>query len=764
MRHCNFRRYFVQRLGCERLERRDALSTVVGGDIVTTTGQVVPDFGASPTDYSVASGAWSNSAIWSAGRVPAAGDVVDVDTRVEYDANTSTAIKTLSVQPGGELAFSTSTNTRLVVGNLVVMEGGTLTIGAPSNPVTAHAEVDFAGTLGANDPQQWGVGLIGLGTVTVYGAPLSNTWLPLATEPKTGDTTITLSSPVAGWQPGNTLLIPDSRELNGQQASNYIWQGDTPTIKGVNGTTVTLMAPLRYSHPGARDANGVLDFTPDVADMSRNIVFATLQTGGSRPPLAPAGHLTFLDRAAVDVAYAEFDGLGRTTTALFGPTNIADRDAIDLDNLMGPVGLPAGTPQFTLDGDVVNGSPKVDIGLQNAAYGMLTGNVVFNAAGAGIFLEDGGEVHNTIQGNLTCLDVGDNRAVYQDNNADDFGHEGVGFWERSQDNSLIGNVATDALNSDFTISQEATFARPFVTAQPSFPGANLADLKQSPLVDVNTEPMLEFAGNMAYGGDTSLAGLYIWQAGMTVTQVPVLEIPEVGMSTIEGFTAWNLHVPGIDIRWADNYCIDGYVYRGGGFPSSGIGYRGTDRIARNIEFGNPDIQGASIGIVVPTMEDIQTDRAGAGQARPFAVEGGRIAALVGIEIQPPFDENGVTGDIANYPPLNVTIDSTNFTGSKTAIDMLWATAGMRNFIVPETIAVADFNGVVGDDFRVYYIQQAASFVLPQSTYRNGAIFDFGSPVASLTNALAWNKYGIAVAGAMAPSTAHTRNGIVGLIA
>jgi hypothetical protein len=39
----------------------------------------------------------------------------------------------------------------------------------------------------------------------------------------------------------------------------------------------------------------------------------------------------------------------------------------------------------------------------------------------------------------------------------------------------------------------------------------------------------------------------------------------------------------------------------------------------------------------------------------------------------------------------------------------------------------------------------------------------GSPQAGLTNQQLWDAYGIAVAGAVAPSSATTRNGIGGLV-
>ena len=73
----------------------------------------------------------------------------------------------------------------------------------------------------------------------------------LAIEPKAGDTTLTFSSPVSGWQPGDELDLPDTRQLDWNQRGNsYVPQWEFPTIAGVSpdGLTVTLTSPLVYDH------------------------------------------------------------------------------------------------------------------------------------------------------------------------------------------------------------------------------------------------------------------------------------------------------------------------------------------------------------------------------------------------------------------------------------------------------------------------------------------------------------------------------------
>ena len=53
------------------------------------------------------------------------------------------------------------------------------------------------------------------------------------------------------------------------------------SLAGVAGTTVTLRAPLAFDHKGARDANGVLNFVPHVANVTRTLTFRSANPTGA---------------------------------------------------------------------------------------------------------------------------------------------------------------------------------------------------------------------------------------------------------------------------------------------------------------------------------------------------------------------------------------------------------------------------------------------------------------------------------------------------
>src|SRR5262245_54039952 len=110
------------------------------------------------------------------------------------------------------------------------------------------------------DPSQYGHGLIGLGTVTMYGATKTPTFVQLAAEPHAGDTTITLAQPVSGWQVGDRLVLADTRQDQSTGPSQL--ELLSVTSISADGKVVTLAQPLLYDHLGARDGNGVLQYLP----------------------------------------------------------------------------------------------------------------------------------------------------------------------------------------------------------------------------------------------------------------------------------------------------------------------------------------------------------------------------------------------------------------------------------------------------------------------------------------------------------------------
>ena len=136
---------------------------------------------------------------------------------------------------------------------------------------------------------------------------------------------------------------------------------------------------------------------------------------------------------------------------------------------------------------------------------------------------------------------------------------------------------------------------------------------------------------------------------------------------------------------------------------------------------------------------------------------------VGIEV-PTLTTSNFTAE--GMEATDLVVDGTRFEAlpgqSLQTIEMKYNATPVRNLIQRHTVTVHNYNGHPGDDFSVFYTQQAPTFVVPQTIMQNGSAILVGAPVAGLTNAQTWAQYGIAIAGAVAPC-AQTRSEIAGFV-
>jgi hypothetical protein len=189
----------------------------------------------------------------------------------------------------GQLTFSTSANTRLTVGTLMVYEGGGLTIGTAGAPVPASVTAELVvANRALTDPEQFGTGVLALGRVRIYGAEKTPTWVRLAQEPRAGDTTLTLAQPVTGWRVGDRLVLPDTRhlrfdEVNGWARATAQWEELTAAAISPDGRVVTLTAALRFNHFGARDG------VTGAGTLRTWATSPAMSSCGRNPPSAAAG-------------------------------------------------------------------------------------------------------------------------------------------------------------------------------------------------------------------------------------------------------------------------------------------------------------------------------------------------------------------------------------------------------------------------------------------------------------------------------------------
>lgn len=691
------------------------------------SGDTVPDFGAHPTIAAVRSGSWSDAGTWSLGRLPQTGDVVAIGSGVSvtYDAVSDAHLQTLVVQDGGKLGFRTDRDTRLVVGNFVVLEGGTLEVGTPDKPVQAGVTADIVIADQAidtmMDPEQYGTGLVVMGKVTMHGAVQDETFEQLAVEPHPGDTTLTFAKPVSGWRPGDRLVIPPT---GGPSMFFQPRHDEQLVVAAVNGNVVTLTSPIQDVHEGARDAAGNLDFLPHVANLSRNVVIRSENPNGTR------GHTMYMDRADVDIEYVQFQDLGRTTSAPLDSTtfdaegnvthvgtNQIARYPLHLHHLLGPDNMDNTGYQFKLVGNAVDDGLKWGIVLHDSHYGLVQDNVVFDFQTAGVVTEEGSESYNVIQHNfVTGVDKGD------------------AFWLNGPRNYIRDNVAGRANNGFYlppNLDTNLVFHIP----------ATRGDASRGESLRWIDTTFLEFARNEAYA---VRAGLYIdhHHAG-----------PAQGGHYIKDFHVWSSYGNvywGIAVASYDTTgtTYDGLVARGASVDV----YSDVKTVVRN-----SDIQGADVGI---------RDNS---QAGTLIVENTYLRNDLDVRVS--LSPSAGAGPLPTGPIRTTVLRDVQYAappGKALRAIQLQSTyfgSTSRVPVLGNVVEVYDYNGMSGDDFRLYFDEQRPDAIVPYA----GDIADdpvfvkAGAPAPGLTNQQAWAKYGIAVGGAVAPANATRRDGIDALV-
>jgi hypothetical protein len=751
--------------------------------MILTENEIIPRFVANPTVASVRSGAWNNPSTWSTGHVPTDQDrvLIGQGTTVVYNSQSNARLDAVEVD--GVLNFSAIMNTRMIVGTITVMPRGVLNIGTVAAPISSqvHAELIFADKPLdlVSDPAQYGTGLIGLGTVSIVGSGVSQTRTRLVSEVRAGDTSVLTSGDVSDWAPGDEILIPDSRQVPSSQAKAFVaglqdYEDEELVIDHVVGNRVYLTSPVHFDHLGARNAAGQIELLPHVALVTRNAVIRSENPAGTR------GYTLFTGRADVDIEYAIFKDLGRTdnyrdiddtvrgilgSTVTHVGTNQSGRYAVYFNHLLGAENPTNSGYQFKFVGNTVDDPKKWGVAVNGSSYGLIRGNVVYDADGAAFVTCSGSEINNVFSGNIAISTYGN----YVDGAEisaieGDYARGGSGFWFRRGGNIVTSNVAADNVYSGFVIDSYDNLGE---LLAPAFRGADPA-LWQ--VVHMTLNPATLFSSNEAYG----MTSYGLWLAFISGNNL----LDNQPTTTVYGFKTWNVLNAGVWAYHTSHLTFDHLLILGdrAAQDRNDTGTRGIDLHGyenRDLVITNSRIEGVRTGIIAPSNDNSQ-----AGVPDPTLIQDTVLKNYINIEVMPALDDRPSSG--ANLVVRNVsfTIVSSLPTGPAPAAAIsspanIWMNIQGFNqdhldLTQDSTVLVYNYNKKLGDDFQVFYAEQAATYVVPKtdpallSTKTDGLI---GSPVAGLTNQQNWTRYGIAIGGALAPANAsQSRSDINGLVA
>jgi hypothetical protein len=552
------------------------LPTELRAQVIHTPNDNIPNFAASPSIRSVGNGSWSSPGTWSPARVPVSTDVVSITHTVSYDTVLGD-VDVIGIDAGGVLRFVTNLPTRLRVSTLMVLPGGTLEVGTVAAPVSAAVTAEIIiknkAINTSIDPDQYGTGLLAIdGTVTIYGAPKTPTFVRTVTEPRAGNSQVTLEQEVSGWRVGDRVFLPDTRQTPIDKWFDASWalNVEERLIAGISADakTLTLSAPLSFDHRGARDADGTptvyngIRYLPHVGNLTRNVVIRSESAGGTR------GHTLYTRRSDVSIFYAQFQDLGRTTPeGLSASSNHIGRYPMHLHHLWGPVNPANVGYQFEAVGNAINDSRKWPIAIHGSHFGLIKQNVVFGGSqltGAGIAIEDGTETQNLIEENFVANIRGNVNARNTGPSTAEGSTPGSGaecFWGAGFNNRFINNVASTCRNVAQQIVAGPGFKfivppGPYTARNPRFRGADMTDTNQTVAVTPQNQPILEFRGNEVYG--VAADGFTIWNIG---TDGYDIKPAVMGETILRDFRVWHTYEAAIWMYPVNRITVENLVFR-----------------------------------------------------------------------------------------------------------------------------------------------------------------------------------------------------------
>jgi len=383
----------------------------------------IPDYTVSPTITSVQDGEWDNPETWG-GVLPGPDDVVRINHIVVHTE--PTVVSGIGVTGFlislGELAFS----------DMIVYEEGSL-LTADSHYVIRDTPID--------DPYQWGNGIIVLGSWIGIGQAKTE-WTRGTQDLLAGDTQIQLQDIPIGWQVGDRLGIAATNQNRILKNFVRLDRNEEAVIAGINGSTVTLAAPLQFDHLGTPvNPLGIVAYAP-IANLTRSTVVESENPDGAR------GHVAITEDGQCQLSNIEFRSLGRTLA-------LPVQDAPNSPNQIGryPLHLHHSRVPAELTGCVISDGLKWGYTIHLSDSNIFQRCIAWNCDGAGFATEGGPESGNQF---IDCFagkidggyQTGGDRAGVTQNACNlpgclsvDSGSEGSGFWFRGPVQIVNGCIA-----------------------------------------------------------------------------------------------------------------------------------------------------------------------------------------------------------------------------------------------------------------------------------------------------------------------------------
>jgi len=434
----------------------------------------------------VKAGRWSDAAIWSDKKVPAAGALVTIDKGMDVVLDASTPpLHGLTIN--GKLSFANNKDVELITE--WVMVHGELEVGTEKAPHTRKATITFTNDvkdedisgMGGIDKVDRGIMLMG-GTLNLHG-DRTNTWSKLANTANAGATSIQVLN-AAGWKVGDEIVLA-STDFDPRQAERR-------TIAAISGNTITLDKKLDYMHFGKITYD--VDERGEVGVITRNI---KLQASADAEQSFYGGHVMAMSASKMFVEGVEFNRMGQNLTLARYPIHW---------HLIGDA-----------QGQYIRNSGIHDtynrcVTVHGTNFLRVENNVTYNTVGHCFFLEDGIEHGNEFVHNLaiqtkchtskpcvpTRLAAAGESANFDDRQAVRANGQAskdvllpsdntvASYWITNPDNTFRDNVAAGSDSNGFWMSL------------PEHPNGKFEGTEISANTWPRRTPFKEFKGNVAH--------------------------------------------------------------------------------------------------------------------------------------------------------------------------------------------------------------------------------------------------------------------------
>jgi hypothetical protein len=701
------------------------------------------------THQAARAGRWSDYATWKDGKLPTANANVLIPRGTTVIVDREFAVPLRTVRVDGTLDFAPNRDTSLLVDTMVVSPTGHLVMGTVETPV-AHdkrARLIFAdrGPIDTRwDPTLLSRGLIAHGSATLVGADVTP-FAALASAPRKGETKIVLARPPAHWKKGDRLVLTRTALASGKGGPT---QDEELTIVNVAGAEVTVR-PLEFDH--TVPAPGLSAY---VGNLSRNV---RLESQNQNPAeLGRHGHVMFMHSPRVNIHNAGFYDLGRTDKRI--PVNDPRLDEKKMliagsgTNPRGryPVhfhrtGSDARTPATSVKGNAVVNSPGWGY-VNHSSHIDMEDNVAYNVHGAAFVTEAGDEI-GSFRRNLAVRSAGSGHDTIARNDIQDFGHEGSGFWLQGGGVAVEDNIAAghrDAAFIFFTsgLIEEGLGRMGFLAS--NLPESLRVNNVKSPKenlppgrMTLNFLPLASCKGNIAFASGVGILVRF--------------HSPPVTRSLIDNCTIWRTRT-GVRMLYSDNIHLRNLRLIGGDSKSAQTGvYQGSEAIGGTI-YENLHIEGFATGL---SVSDIV--------AKEQVIEGGYFDNRVNIAIALAYTREGrrrvdeIKGAIRFGPSSERDIAlAVNFDAFYSRDPNVLFAPNAVHLDTPKY-----------PKKQLYYLDQGADHVplktVATGKFRPAATGHVPQELIGKTNQELWQKYGLAIAGAVAPADAVTDPKIDALI-